>query len=92
MSDQTTLLISMVRFNVHQVQIIQTGLDHPECVNFGSDGRLYGGFAGQVYAMTPPNFELKQFADTHGYLGGVATDVDHNVYVVRYNSSMHPAC
>lgn len=75
------LWISMVRYNVHQVQIIQTGLDHPECVNFGSDGRLYaGGFAGQVYVMTPPNFELRQLVDTRGYLGGVATDADHNVY------------
>jgi len=71
----------MVRYNVHQVQIIQTGLDHPECVNFGSDGRLYaGGFAGQVYVMAPPNFKLRQLADTRGYLGGVATDADHNVY------------
>jgi sugar lactone lactonase YvrE len=71
----------MVRYNVHQVQIVQTGLDHPECVNFGSDGRLYaGGFAGQVYVMSPPNFELRQLADTRGYLGGVATDADHNVY------------
>ena len=71
----------MVRHNVHQVQIIQTGLDHPECVNFGSDGRLYaGGFSGQVYVMTPPNFELRQLANTQGYLGGVATDADHNVY------------
>lgn len=72
----------MTRHNVHQVKIIQTGLDHPECVNFGSDGRLYaGGFAGQVYAMAPPKFELTQLANVGGYLGGVATDANHNVYV-----------
>lgn len=72
----------MTRHNVHQVQIIQTGLDHPECVNFGSDGRLYaGGFAGQVYVMKPPKFELTQFGNAGGYLGGVAADADHNVYV-----------
>ena len=71
----------MTQYNVHQVKIIQTGLDHPECVNFGSDGRLYaGGFAGQVYVMAPPKFELKQLANVGGYLGGVAADGNHNVY------------
>ena len=72
----------MARFNVHQVEMIQTGLDHPECVNFGSDGRLYaGGFSGQVYMMTRPRFELRQLANLQGFLGGVAVDRDHNVYV-----------
>jgi gluconolactonase len=72
----------MTQYNVHQVRIIQTGLDHPECVNFGPDGRLYaGGFAGQVYLMTPPEFELKQLTNAGGYLGGVAVDANNNVYV-----------
>jgi len=72
----------MARHNVHQVTIIQTGLDHPECINFGPDGRLYaGGFAGQVYVMTPPRFELTQLTNVGGYLGGVAVDANHNVYV-----------
>jgi len=31
--------------------------------------------------MTPPKFELRQLANTGGYLGGVAVDADHNVYV-----------
>jgi len=71
----------VTRFNIHQVEIIQTGLDHPECVNFGPDGRLYaGGFHGQVYAMSPPKFELVQVCDTGGYVGGVAVDGNHNVY------------
>jgi sugar lactone lactonase YvrE len=71
----------MTRHNVHQVRIIQTSLDHPECVNFGPDGRLYaGGFTGQVYVMTPPNFELKQFGNARGYVGGVAVDGNSNVY------------
>ncbi len=78
----------MARFNVHQVEIIQTGLDHPECINFGPDGRLYaGGFAGQVYIMTPPKFELKLLGKTEGFLGGVAADGNHNVYVC--NAGQH---
>jgi len=72
----------MTRYNVHQVEIVQTGLDHPECINFGPDGRLYaGGFAGQVYVMAPPKFELIQLANTGGFVGGVAIDAYHNVYV-----------
>jgi len=72
----------MVRFNIFQVDIIQSGLDHPECVNFGPDGRLYaGGFAGQVYVMPNPKFELNQICSTNGFVGGVAVDGNHNVYV-----------
>ena len=71
----------MLRFNVRQVQIVQTGLDHPECINFGPDGRLYaGGLAGQVYVMTPPKFELRELGRTDGRILGVAVDGDHNVY------------
>jgi len=74
--------------NIHQVEIISSGLDHPECLNFGPDGRLYaGGFAGQVYVMAPPSFELKQLAKSEGILGGVAVDGNHNVYVC--NATKH---
>jgi len=72
----------MTRFNVHQAQIVSSGLDHPECINFGADGRLYaGGFAGQVYVMTPPGFEPKPLAKTEGFIGGVAADGNHTLYL-----------
>jgi len=78
----------MARRNIFQVETIQTGLDHPECVNFGPDGRLYaGGSAGQVYVMTPPDFELRQMVNTQGFVGGVAVDGNHNVYVC--NATKH---
>ena len=78
----------MSRFNIHQVEIIQTGLDHPECINFGRDGALYaGGFAGQVYRMSPAKFELKKLAETKGFVGGVAADWNGNVYAC--NATRH---
>jgi ABC-type glycerol-3-phosphate transport system permease component len=42
---------------------------------------------GQVYVMTPPKFDLHQLANAQGFLGGVAVDRNHNVYVC--NASGH---
>lgn len=71
----------MISKNIHQVEIIQTGLDHIECVNFGPDGRLYaGGVGGQVYVLSPPKFESLQLTSTHGLVLGVTIDGNHNVY------------
>jgi len=64
------------------VEIIHAGLDHSECINFGFDGRLYaGGYAGQVYVMSPPEFKAKKLGATEGFIGGVALDGDDNVYL-----------
>ena len=40
-----------------------------------------GGFAGQVYVMVPPKYELRELTRTEGALGGVAVDGKHNVYL-----------
>ncbi|HKM76020.1 MAG TPA: SMP-30/gluconolactonase/LRE family protein [Candidatus Bathyarchaeia archaeon] len=71
----------MAHFSIFQIEIIESGLDHPECVNFGPDGRLYaGGYAGQIYVMPPPKFELNQICSTNGFVLGIALDRNHNVY------------
>jgi sugar lactone lactonase YvrE len=71
----------MPRYNIHQAEIIRTGLDHPEGINFGSDGRLYaGGNQGQLYVMSPPKFELNQITQTRGVILGVALDKKHRIY------------
>jgi gluconolactonase len=55
------------------------GLDHPEGVAWGPDGRIYaGGEAGQIYRVE--NSTLTQIATTDGFLYGVTLDADGNLY------------
>ncbi len=57
------------------------GLDHPEGIAWGMDGYIYaGGEAGQVYRIDPANPEAKVFANTGGFLLGLALDSSHNIY------------
>jgi sugar lactone lactonase YvrE len=78
----------MTRYDIHQAKTVCEGVDHCECLNFGLDGRLYaGGFAGQVYVMSPPKFEPNLLANAEGILAGVAVDGHHNVYVC--NATKH---
>src|SRR5947209_2381261 len=51
------------------------GLDHPEGVAWGPDGKLYaGGEAGQLYRVDVDAGSYEQIASTGGFLLGVALD------------------
>src|SRR5262249_45968368 len=58
---------------------IADGLDHPECVAVGPDGRLYaGGEAGQIYRLDPEGPTL--LANTGGFVLGICLDADSVIY------------
>ena len=68
-------LIPLDRFSV-----LADGLDHPECVTLGPDGRVYaGGEAGQVYRVSGSG-EVSQVGSTGGFLLGLCLDRAGAVY------------
>jgi gluconolactonase len=59
--------------------VFADGLDHPECVATGPDGRLYaGGEAGQIYRIDDDGPRV--IANTGGFILGMCLDGDSNVY------------
>ncbi len=56
-------------------------LDHPECVAWSPVGKIYaGGEAGQVYRIDAGNGSTELFANTGGFVLGLALDAAANVY------------
>lgn len=67
--------------NLLTLRTIEADLDHPECVTWGPDGRVYaGGEAGQVYRFDLADDSCEEFAGTGGFVLGLALDADANVY------------
>jgi gluconolactonase len=67
--------------NETQISVLVDGLDHAEGIAWGLDGYVYaGGEAGQVYRIDIERRELKQFADTGGFVLGMAMDSSNNIY------------
>ena len=67
--------------NETEISVLVEGLDHPEGIAWGLDGYAYaGGEAGQIYRIDIKRRESRQFADTNGFILGLALDARHNVY------------
>ena len=63
------------------LSILAPGLDHPECVAWGPDGKAYaGGELGQLYRVSLANGSFETFANTGGNILGIALDSAVNVY------------
>jgi sugar lactone lactonase YvrE len=63
------------------LSVFPPGLDHPEGVAWGPDGKMYaGGEAGQVYRLSLENGTSETFANTGGFVLGLAHDAAGNVY------------
>jgi len=67
-----------------RLETIATGLDHPEGVAWGPDGRVYaGGEAGQIYAIDEGG-AVEEVASTGGFMYGVTLDGDGNVFACDF--------
>ena len=67
--------------NDTQLSVLVDGLDHPEGIACGPDGGVYaGGEAGQVYRVDIDRAEFTEFANTGGFVLGMALDSAGNVY------------
>lgn len=60
-------------------RVLASGLDHPEGVCVGPDGRIWaGGEAGQIYAVTEGRAQV--VARTGGFVLGLAVDAKSRIY------------
>ena len=67
--------------NDTQLSVLVDGLDHPEGIACGPDGGVYaGGEAGQVYRVDIDRAEFAEFANTGGFVLGMALDSAGNIY------------
>jgi gluconolactonase len=72
----------MPLINLQDVETFADGLDHPEGVTLGPDGKIYaGGEAGQLYRIDIETAHVDHFATTKGLNWGLAHDWAGNTYV-----------
>lgn len=72
----------MPLINLKHAETFVEGLDHPEGVALGPDGKIYaGGEAGQVYRIDIASRQVDAYADTGGLNLGMALDAAANVYI-----------
>ena len=74
--------------NDTQVSVLVDGLDHPEGIAWGLDGYAYaGGEDGQVYRIDIERRKVTQFANTGGFVLGIALDANSNLYACDARNS-----
>ena len=62
------------------------GLDHPECITWGSDGYAYaGGEGGQLYRINVAENKFEQFSQAPQFVGGMCQDGSGNLYFCSGN-------
>ena len=67
--------------NTLTLKLLEHELDHPEAVAWGPDGKVYaGGEAGQIYRLDLEENTCREFANTGGFVLGLAHDAEANVY------------
>ena len=67
--------------NILKLDVLAHELDHPEAVAWGPDGKVYaGGEAGQVYRIDLAADTCETFANTGGFVLGMAHDAAGNTY------------
>ena len=66
---------------IEQFEIFATGIDHPECVAFDSDGNLWaGGEAGQIYRISTEG-KSELVANMGGFCAGLAFSAKDELFV-----------
>ena len=64
-------------WTIDQASVFVEGLDHPECVAAHPDGSIWaGGEVGQIYRISPDGGEVREVANTGGFILGIAFSPD----------------
>jgi gluconolactonase len=78
----------MPLINLKHAETFVDGLDHPEGIAYGPDGKIYaGGEDGQLYRIDLEQRQVEQFATTRGLNLGLAHDAAGATYVCNPGST-----